>query len=145
MAIGAMDVPGGRAQGGGAHGCRARRAPLRPAFVKLHLVDCPHGALYVLDAHETFVERQVVSDGVLSKHHNKTVHLTALDRSTTDLTRGQSNHIKHKIIVNKNIKNNQKPNHIMQSLQVESFLLVWHCYILIYFHLSFSHGFFVFL
>ena len=47
-------------------GCTVPRCgPLRPSLVKLHLVDGPDGSFDVLDAHETFVQRQVVTDRVL--------------------------------------------------------------------------------
>lgn len=39
--------------------------PLGPPFVELNLVDGPNGPFDVLDPHETLVERQVVSDGIL--------------------------------------------------------------------------------
>ena len=39
--------------------------PLRSPFVEFDLVDGPNGALDVLDAHETFVQRQVVAYRVL--------------------------------------------------------------------------------
>lgn len=45
---------------------RARRAPLRPPLVELHLVHGPYGPLNVLHAHETFVKRQVVAHSVLT-------------------------------------------------------------------------------
>lgn len=50
---------------------RARRAPLRPPLVELHLVHGPNGPLNVLHAHETFVQRQVVAHCILTTKHRQ--------------------------------------------------------------------------
>ena len=42
-----------------------RSGPLRSAFVELHLVDGPDGSFDVLHSHETFVQRQVVTNRIL--------------------------------------------------------------------------------
>lgn len=44
---------------------------LWPPSVKLDLVYGPHGSLHVLQTHETFVQTQVVSDGVLEESRHK--------------------------------------------------------------------------
>lgn len=62
---------------------RARRAPLGPPLVELHLVHGPHGPLNVLHAHETFVKRQVVAHSVLTTKqrqiNNASWHESAID------------------------------------------------------------------
>lgn len=62
---------------------RARRAPLGPPLVELHLVHGPHGPLNVLHAHETFVKRQVVAHSVLTTKqrqiNNASWHESAVD------------------------------------------------------------------
>lgn len=41
--------------------------PLVPPPVELYLVHRPHGALHIFHPGETFVETQIVTDGVLRK------------------------------------------------------------------------------
>lgn len=89
------DVPGPSSGLGqpGPDGCgpSARRASLWAPFVKLHLVDCPHGALNVLHTHETFVERQVVSHCVLPNKSYTQIKQTS--RNKTVLPHVQQNYV----------------------------------------------------
>lgn len=40
-------------------------ASRQPSFAEFVLVDCPHRALDILHAHEAFVQREIVSNGIL--------------------------------------------------------------------------------
>lgn len=52
--------------GGRCIGWKSFLEALWAPLIELELVHCPHGALYILNAHETLVETQVVTDGILN-------------------------------------------------------------------------------
>lgn len=53
-----------------------RRTPLRSSLVEFDFVHRPNGPFYVLHAHETFVERQVVAHCILTTKHRQIKNAT---------------------------------------------------------------------
>lgn len=43
---------------------------LRPAFLVLHLIYCPHCPLHILHAHKALVQTEVVADSILEAERN---------------------------------------------------------------------------